>query len=105
MRLQKLGFVAIVLLAVASASTVVGQPAATCEQACSKYKTCVIDIWAKNGRTMTADQKNTLQPGCMKTCNSAKFKGPTLACYKQAVAAGANSCQTYATCISSVKVK
>jgi len=96
---------AALFLAAGMATAVFGQPAATCEQACTKYKKCTIEIWTNAGKTMGADDQSKLYPGCMKTCKSAKYKEQTMACYKQSLAATTNTCQTYATCVINASKK
>lgn len=96
--------IASLILAAVAVSSLSGLQAqqGTCEQACTKYKTCAVDMWKKAGRTMTKEQNNALLPGCMKTCNQAKFKTQVLACYSQALKAAGDSCMAYWSCVSQV---
>lgn len=94
--------IASLILALAAVSAVGGLQAqqATCEQACSKYKSCTVDMWKKAGRNLTKEQNNALMPGCMKTCNNPKMKPQVLACYGKAVKATGDACMAYWTCVS-----
>ncbi len=93
-------FSALVAVSLAlGAVQVMAQPAASCEAACAKYRECAVEIWQKNKKTPTEDQKKTLYGGCMKTCG--KNKPQTLACYKQAVSSKTDACMTYWSCVQS----
>jgi Cys-rich protein (TIGR04453 family) len=68
-----------------------------CKSACSLYTECT-EFVAK--RTATAKEKETLNGGCMKTCNNKKHQTGILMCYKESKdKPKAEACQIYSSCI------
>ncbi len=68
---------------------------ATCKQACTLYRSCVVEAGKRQTppRTPTKQEFEKLYLGCMKTCGQQKAK--VLACYRQSK----NSCAAYGACI------
>lgn len=97
---RKIASLILAMVAVGALSGLQAQPAPTCNQACTKYKTCTVDMWKKAGRSMTKEQNNALLPGCMKTCNKPDLKSQVIACYSQSLKAAGDSCMAYWTCVS-----
>lgn len=68
-----------------------------CKAACDLYVKCTGEIV---GRAPTASEANTLNQGCMKTCNEKKHQKGILMCYAESKKAD-NTCKTYYACVSS----
>lgn len=68
-----------------------------CNTACSMFVDCTGEIIK---REPTADEKNTLLQGCLKTCNDKKHQKGIMMCYAQAKKSK-NSCTTYHSCVQS----